>query len=129
MIRREAEEREVVRLVLDLRAIEDGEAELTEDSDHLLAHDRDGVLVPSGERLSAGKGQVERRRGELDLTLPPAELTERRVEAGLDLLLEGVDLLADGLAPCGGRLPEELQDPNPRGIWRLVDGGLTRESL
>jgi NADP-dependent aldehyde dehydrogenase len=26
-------------------------------------------------------------------------------------------------------LPEELQDANPRGIWRLVDGGLTREPL
>ncbi|MGE5414566.1 MAG: aldehyde dehydrogenase (NADP(+)) [Syntrophomonadaceae bacterium] len=24
-------------------------------------------------------------------------------------------------------LPEELRDANPRGIWRLVDGGLTRE--
>lgn len=28
-----------------------------------------------------------------------------------------------------GALPEELQDANPRGIWRLVDGGLTREAL
>jgi alpha-ketoglutaric semialdehyde dehydrogenase len=26
-------------------------------------------------------------------------------------------------------LPEELQDKNPRGIWRLVDGGLTRDPL
>ena len=26
-------------------------------------------------------------------------------------------------------LPEELQDANPRGLWRLVDGGLTREPL
>jgi 2,5-dioxopentanoate dehydrogenase len=26
-------------------------------------------------------------------------------------------------------LPEELQDANPRGIWRLVDGGLSREPL
>jgi NADP-dependent aldehyde dehydrogenase len=26
-------------------------------------------------------------------------------------------------------LPEELHDGNPRGIWRLVDGGLTREPL
>jgi NADP-dependent aldehyde dehydrogenase len=24
-------------------------------------------------------------------------------------------------------LPEELRDPNPRGIWRLVDGNLTRD--
>jgi NADP-dependent aldehyde dehydrogenase len=28
-----------------------------------------------------------------------------------------------------GALPEELADANPRGIWRLVDGGLTREPL
>ncbi len=26
-------------------------------------------------------------------------------------------------------LPEELADANPRGLWRLVDGGLTREPL
>ena len=26
-------------------------------------------------------------------------------------------------------LPEELQDSNPRGIWRLVDGGLTKDPL
>jgi alpha-ketoglutaric semialdehyde dehydrogenase len=26
-------------------------------------------------------------------------------------------------------LPEELQDKNPRGIWRLVDGALTRDQL
>ena len=26
-------------------------------------------------------------------------------------------------------LPEEVADKNPRSIWRLVDGGLTRESL
>ena len=26
-------------------------------------------------------------------------------------------------------LPEELADRNPRGIWRLVDGGLTRDAL
>ncbi|HTR03828.1 MAG TPA: aldehyde dehydrogenase (NADP(+)) [Thermoanaerobaculia bacterium] len=26
-------------------------------------------------------------------------------------------------------LPEELQDGNPRGLWRLVDGGLTRDPL
>ncbi len=26
-------------------------------------------------------------------------------------------------------LPEELRDANPRGIWRLVDGGLTRDPL
>jgi len=28
-----------------------------------------------------------------------------------------------------GALPEELRDANPRGIWRLVDGELTREAL
>jgi NADP-dependent aldehyde dehydrogenase len=28
-----------------------------------------------------------------------------------------------------GALPEELRDANPRAIWRLVDGGLTREPL
>ena len=27
----------------------------------------------------------------------------------------------------GEALPPELQDPNPLGIWRLVDGKLTRE--
>lgn len=26
-------------------------------------------------------------------------------------------------------LPEELQDPNPRGIWRLVDGAYTRDPV
>jgi NADP-dependent aldehyde dehydrogenase len=26
-------------------------------------------------------------------------------------------------------LPEELQDSNPRGIWRMVDGALTKDSL
>ena len=26
-------------------------------------------------------------------------------------------------------LPEELQDSNPRGIWRLVDGALTKDAL
>ena len=26
-------------------------------------------------------------------------------------------------------LPEDLQDANPRGIWRLVDGALTRDPL
>ncbi|MEO8360337.1 MAG: aldehyde dehydrogenase (NADP(+)), partial [Vicinamibacteria bacterium] len=26
-------------------------------------------------------------------------------------------------------LPEELQDANPRGIWRLVDGTFTRDRL
>jgi NADP-dependent aldehyde dehydrogenase len=26
-------------------------------------------------------------------------------------------------------LPEELQDANPRGIWRLVDGGFTRDPV
>jgi 2,5-dioxopentanoate dehydrogenase len=28
-----------------------------------------------------------------------------------------------------GALPEELQDANPRGIWRLVDGAYTREPV
>jgi 2,5-dioxopentanoate dehydrogenase len=28
-----------------------------------------------------------------------------------------------------GSLPEELQDANPRGIWRLVDGAYTREPV
>jgi NADP-dependent aldehyde dehydrogenase len=28
-----------------------------------------------------------------------------------------------------GALPLELQDANPRGIWRLVDGHPTREPL
>jgi alpha-ketoglutaric semialdehyde dehydrogenase len=26
-------------------------------------------------------------------------------------------------------LPEELADQNPRGVWRLVDGGFTRDAL
>jgi 2,5-dioxopentanoate dehydrogenase len=26
-------------------------------------------------------------------------------------------------------LPEELRDANPRGIWRLVDGAITRDPL
>ena len=26
-------------------------------------------------------------------------------------------------------LPPELQDPNPRGLWRLVDGAMTKEAL
>ena len=25
-------------------------------------------------------------------------------------------------------LPEELQNANPRGLWRLVDGGLTKDA-
>ena len=46
-----------------------------------------------------------------------------------------VFVLPDALATRGEEIakalaePEELRGPNPRGIWRLVDGRLTREAL
>src|SRR5690606_37474375 len=106
VIRREAEQREVVLLVLDLRSVEDREAELTEDRDDLLADDRDRVLVPRAHRDPPREREVERRSRELGLARLVAEVAEALLEPRLDLLLERVDLLSDGLPALGRRLAE-----------------------
>jgi acyl-CoA reductase-like NAD-dependent aldehyde dehydrogenase len=50
-----------------------------------------------------------------------------RRAAFLERIAEEIDLLGDDLLTTGK--PIVLQDENPRGIWRLVDGHLTREKL
>ena len=87
------------------------EAEAHEHVDDLVAHARDRVRV--AERARAGApGSVRSKGGALSSASRAARARARRrsLERGLDLLLERVDQLADGLALLGRDGAHLLED-------------------
>jgi hypothetical protein len=58
----------------------------------------------------------------------PATTDARATSVGTAAILRFARPVSDQNSP-DTELPEELRGPNPRGIWRLVDGRPTRESL
>ena len=72
------------------------------------------------------------------LAFPYRDLaTGATIDNFLRLRLDNANGKGRYLQPTGSRnhlyvpvaLPEELQDTNPRGIWRLIDGALSRDPI
>ena len=88
MIVGEIEQREVVAVVLDLRAFGDAVAERPEDRFD-LARDQGDRVERAGRRPPPGQGDVDARRPQARLLLGRAELGVARCERRLDAQLAG----------------------------------------
>jgi hypothetical protein len=129
VIRREGELGEVELFQLDLGAFHGLEAQIPEDDQQ--------VVLGLGQRVQvAPRGRDPRRHRQVEgrgVELCPAALEAQRLEApgeaGLDLILEGVDALADALSILGGHLAHELEDLGEPTLLAQHHGLLVPEGL
>lgn len=120
MAGRNVEGREVVVVVLDLRALEHFEAEAEEDVLEQTPRLADDVQTAERLRWIARQGHVDPVGGQALLELAPLELAAAFVEQSLELSARSVRLLADLRAAFGRQRADRAQELRELGLATQV---------
>jgi hypothetical protein len=116
----EVQGREVVEVVLDVRALGHGEAHLGEDGDHLV-HGLHGRMDAAATAMRGGQGQVQRLAGQARVEGGGFQRGLLVVQRRLHAIAQDVDRRAALLALVGAHGPQRLEQARDRA--GLAQGG------